>query len=1457
MMAPVVAVYPLTATFTAATSPVNSDLGSVTVSENTALSTSIGTMAPITSVSELTSLASFGNDIVTIAAGPGGVFGNDVYAISRGAGDNNGEDGRPQGVNDPGVIYRVDPATGQSSVFFDLNTVISQLDPSNSTPTNPASNGLLTSSGLVNWYSITFDSEGIFSGTPAMFVSSVSRSDPSKNIIFEIAPNGTLMGVFTQMTDGLSSMNFNLNPTAILIPPVQDQSFLKGLIGGSGISSVGGTFAALYFESDAYSPGQTISASTLPTGVSETDLGTSAVAEVPIAPGSVGATLVNTGPIVGLTAANSIYSDPIYSVFTDFGTPAAGEIPGAPGYSGIQGSSGELLIGNSVTPTNTAGTNTGGNLELDNYSALLSTSRRFESIAFDQYGYFSQAIKLTAGASSTTTGTTYTIASQEPQFGGSVFVSDLAAGLYVWVTPEAPLPTTPILVPVQGPGIIGVTSLTGSGVVTPIIIDGNTTEGSNVGGQIIRVTEQGVESTFAYDFDTSGAQDYTSFVNSSLTLSFSSDGTTLYASDDDAIWQFKTTADLASSTSGTLVGLNDLRTLGVPYDGGGSAVAVVDTGVDAQTTAFRGRVANGTNLTTGGYGNSDLAPLGGSSTTGGTGGTGGSGSTSGSTQLINSVNGHGTPVAGVIAQFVPQATIVPVDIFLPFIGPVSLSSSSSTGGTGGSGGSGGSGGTGGSGSSSSLSGTANALTSTNLLYNGLQYVVSHPFVNDPIRPGKVDRIVAASFAFGTTQTFQSEVDAYKNYPQIVVALKNEYHKFLKEGIAPIAASGEFGAPLGGSSSSSSSTSGSTSGSTSLTGANNTLNPSVGDSNGMSLPAVLDEVISVTGVYSFPYDQTPNSPPTDQPTTVQGEIYQGGPLLLLGTSSSLGGTASSGSSGSTGGTTTATGYLGNAQLLTAADRVIYANRILGAANRSDATDFSAPAINVPTFRRQFIVTSSTTTTGTASTNSTNPLAFNVVGTSMSDAIVTGSYALVSSALSYWTTLATGNGYVDDAYLTTPVGVDSLIFGKHAFQNLEAWNNPSGINGILAWTAVPALDANDAESVSTPPTLPGGTTFRSYATVNVANAIAAVEGYEAIHYLTAHHDWNYIDVNHDGIITAQELQNFVDDSAADGLPEAGAMAALLGGTATYSAVEPGINNEIFSENPDDPGAEQRRFNFFDYAADGQLNGSVTINEYKMLGKILLPNPDAYAVTDRQRASANGFLLNPTAKRDFVALQHILPQYQWVSAAQVKKYRNVSPAQFGVALNQAPGTTFPLYTLFDPTDLSTSAPPATKNVVTGSKTANINGVNITVDWLSAVPTSLTSGGSASSTTSTTSTGTTSTASTTATATTTTTGGTTAASVATAAKGTSGTTGGTSSTASSSSTTPATSTGTKAQAVVDAVVAALSGTSSTSSSTSGTTALSGTSSTSSSTSGTATSSSTSSSTTSGTSSAVSNGKS
>src|SRR5262249_24531007 len=146
-----------------------------------------------------------------------------------------------------------------------------------------------------------------------------------------------------------------------------------------------------------------------------------------------------------------------------------------------------------------------------------------------------------------------------------------------------------------------------SGNVIPVVTNGNTTGGTNnFGGRIIRVEPNGTTDIFAYGFNTSGAQDASSFVNSTLSIGFSSDGTILDAADDDGIWQFKTTGDLPDSTSGSLIGLSGLRALGVPYDGQNQAVAVVDTGVDGRATSFRGRVASGVNIPVGGLGNRDL-----------------------------------------------------------------------------------------------------------------------------------------------------------------------------------------------------------------------------------------------------------------------------------------------------------------------------------------------------------------------------------------------------------------------------------------------------------------------------------------------------------------------------------------------------------------------------------------------------------------------------------------------------------------------------------------------------------------------------------------------------------------------------------------------------------------------------------------------------------------------------------
>jgi hypothetical protein len=1314
LLTPVVALAPLQATFTAAATPANTDLGTVTVAPSTT-TTTFPTAAPLTSVSELTPISQFGGDIVRIKAGPGGVFGSGVYAISRGAGENTGA------VNRPGVIYRVDPATGKASVFFDLNTLISQLEPGSN-----ASNSVGAQTGLVNWYDIAFDPEGYFDGRPSMFVASVDMSDPNKNVIYRIGPDGSFMGAFVQFT-AMSNLKFTTNPTSILVPPPEDQTFLRGLLAGAGISTTNGEFGALFFNANSYTPGQVISSSTLPTGVSQTKLG-----QPQTGVNQAGQTVLGmTGPVVGMTATNPDYLSRVYGAFTDFGTTAA------PGYSGVQGINGDLLMNAPPGTTLAAGTAP----PLDQAQFATTPFRRFQDIAFDQYGYFSQGVVLPTNSSTTNLNGTITInptTLTQPVNAGSLFVTDLSAGLEVTVTPVAPLPTTPIMIPIQGPGPVGVMQdpTTTTPKAIPIVTNGNTTDGSNSGGRIIRILPNGVASVFAYGFHTSASQGPDSFINSSLSISFSADGTTLYASDDDGIWQFKTTASLAGSTSGSLIGLNDLRSLGVPYDGQDSAVAIVDSGVDALSTPFRGRVAPGTNVITNGSGNSDTAPsnISGPTTTTTTGVVGNSSITIG-------VDGHGTPVAGVVAQFVPQATIEPVNIFNPFQLFTPTTPTTTTAAT--------------------FTASSNAVATTNSVYKGLVSVAQHPFINDPIRPNKADRVIASTFGFGTTETFNSEGVAYRRYPQIVIAFKNQLKKYRNLGIAPIAATGQFGSPYASGVSTITSTTTTTTTTSNAGGAtNNQQNPNVGDVNGIAFPAILNEVISVTGSYSFPFSTGPAGLPTSPPSSaVAGgstPIPPQVPLLVGISNSTIGGTSSS--TTTTAATTSAT-TTDVVTALTAGDFAIFSDRLFAADNRSTTTDFAAPALNIPTFRRTFSVPSAigTTTTNASGTTTvtvngqtidpTDRLTFQEGGTSLSAAIVSGAYALVSSALDYWSKLNI-TGTTADAYLTQPVGARTLSFGPHAFKDLSAYNNPDGINAILAWTAVPATDANNGLSAAAPPTLINSTHYRQFARINVGNAIAAVEGIIAIQYLLDHNVFPIIDANHDGIITAQELQTFVDNSATMGMPEAGAMARLLGGTAREpSQVFPqGFTAD--GEQPDQPDVLQRRFNFFDYAADGQLNGSVTIDQFKMVAHTLLPKPDAYVINNRPKASTNGFLVDPTAHRNFQDLQHIKLNYEFVPARAFLKYRGLPPDRFKVNRFGAGDTVFsqfPVYELYSGNNPRVIQQNTTSsNSTSGSTPGPLTTDNTSAGGTASTTTTSTTGTATTSTTGTASTSTTGTAST-----------------------------------------------------------------------------------------------------------------
>ena len=86
--------------------------------------------------------------------------------------------------------------------------------------------------------------------------------------------------------------------------------------------------------------------------------------------------------------------------------------------------------------------------------------------------------------------------------------------------------------------------------------------------------------------------------------------------------------------------------------------------------------------------------------------------------------------------------------------------------------------------------------------------------------------------------------------------------------------------------------------------------------------------------------------------------------------------------------------------------------------------------------------------------------------------------------------------------------------------------------------------------------------------------------------------------------------------------------------------------------------------------------------------------------------------------MALQHILPQFEWVPKSAVKKYSNISTMKFGVNAGVRPGFTFPLYTLFDATPATTGTPTPTTTTVAAYKSADIGGVTVTVDWLSNSP-------------------------------------------------------------------------------------------------------------------------------------------
>ena len=165
----------------------------------------------------------------------------------------------------------------------------------------------------------------------------------------------------------------------------------------------------------------------------------------------------------------------------------------------------------------------------------------------------------------------------------------------------------------------------------------------------------------------------------------------------------------------------------------------------------------------------------------------------------------------------------------------------------------------------------------------------------------------------------------------------------------------------------------------------------------------------------------------------------------------------------------------------------------------------------------------------------------------------------------------------------------------------------------------------------------------------------------------------------------------------------MASLLGGTsrpadfANYKTSNPYALDStltVFGESPDQPDVLQRRFNFFDYAADGILNGSVTTTQYNFLAHVLLPTTTSFVINDRSAAAVLPYLLAPAAQRDYHDLLHLKPSFEFVPKSALVNYKNFSPAKFGVAKGLTPSANnFPVYTLYD-------GPPTARTIsLTGS--------------------------------------------------------------------------------------------------------------------------------------------------------------
>ncbi len=234
------------------------------------------------------------------------------------------------------------------------------------------------------------------------------------------------------------------------------------------------------------------------------------------------------------------------------------------------------------------------------------------------------------------------------------------------------------------------------------------------------------EITFASNFNvpTPGTNPAAAY-DQPFSITFSADGEIMYVSDGDGVWAFYANT-LAHTAAGTVTGVTDLRELRVPYSGTGLAAAVLDSGVDGSHLGFRGTVSAGFNTLFPGTGNFDFE-----------------------------LAGHGTAVAGILHQIVPNAVIVPVQGY--------------------------------------------GFGDIQDLYENIRYIRDNPTVDDPRTAARESLpIVSVNMSLGVPgRNASSERNAYEEDMSTIIPLKSLFQAYLRMGIVPVASAGNEGNDFNG------------------------------------------------------------------------------------------------------------------------------------------------------------------------------------------------------------------------------------------------------------------------------------------------------------------------------------------------------------------------------------------------------------------------------------------------------------------------------------------------------------------------------------------------------------------------------------------------------------------------------------------------------------------------------------